>query len=212
MRMLAPLLLLLVLTASGPPRCVETETYLGDAESSDATERLIGEWYGGEGLIVRIRREPEDAPGLLRVNFVMIIGSGKNPVYFANYNAWYTALDGYEYLNLEKTSDHWPGQAPAPQRTIVRIAAVKDASVRLRLGDKEALAEGGADFWLLDGKKVAEAIRAGELKGRIEGEESDPLVTITATREALRAYLAAKGPGHVFRQEPLRMLRMPRMK
>jgi hypothetical protein len=54
MRILARLLLLLLI-ASGPGRCVETESSLGEPSAAEADERMIGEWYGGGLIMVSIR-------------------------------------------------------------------------------------------------------------------------------------------------------------
>ncbi|HEY7607671.1 MAG TPA: hypothetical protein VIF14_00435 [Alphaproteobacteria bacterium] len=208
MRIVARLLLLL-LVASGPPRCVETEGFLGEPSAAEADERMIGEWYGGGLIMVSIRKLEGDPAGQLRLSYILVSNDEKNPVSFANFRAWRTTLDGRTYLNLEKTSDAWSEKAVVPPRMVVRFEPISDGFVRMGIEGKEVSAQGGAQFWLMHTGNIATAIRAGELKGRVEGDPSDPTVTITASREELRAFIAAKGPDYVFQGSGFKLLRLP---
>ena len=207
MRILARLLLLL-LVASGPGRCVETESSLGDPSAAEADERMIGEWYGGGLITISIRKLDGDPAGMLRLSYILVSNDEKNPVSYANFRAWRTTMDGRTYLNLEKTSESWHETA-VPPRLIVRFEPMNEGFVRMGIEGKEIAAQGGAQFWLTHTGNITAAIRAGELKGRVEGDSADPPVTITATREELRAFIATKGPDYVFQGSGFKLLRLP---
>ena len=207
MRIFARLLLLL-LVASGPGRCVETESSLGEPSAAEADERMIGEWYGGGLITVSVRKLDGDPAGMLRLSYILVSNDEKNPVSYANFRAWRTTIDGRTYLNLEKTSESWHESA-MPPRLIVRFEPMSEGFVRMGIEGKEIAAQGGAQFWLMHTGNITAAIRAGELKGRVEGDSADPPVTITATREELRAFIAAKGPDYVFQGSGFKLLRLP---
>jgi len=208
MRIVARLLLLL-LVASGPGRCVETESSLGEASADDADDRMIGEWYGGGLIMVSIRKLEGDPAGVLRLSYILFSNDEKNPVSLANFRAWRTTMDGRTYLNLEKTAEYWSEKGVVPPRMIVRFEPISEGFVRMGIEGKEVAAQGGAQFWLMRTRNIAAAIRAGELQGRVEGDPADPQVTITASREALRAFIAAKGPDYVFEGSAFKLLRLP---
>lgn len=223
MRIFARLLLLL-LCASGPPRCVETEATLGDPETAEIDEKLVGEWIGLlPGGYVRIFPEKSERPGVLRIVHVDFDERNvDNPVTFVTFRAWRTSLGGRAYLDVEKIDEHPPGQyKDLLRRTIVRYEYVADASVRYRLLGKEFSAEGMVKFLYLDAEKIEAAIKAGRIAGRVEGEGKERRVTITATREALRAFLEAKGSDDLFERKTdgenkgenaIGLLRSPSMK
>jgi hypothetical protein len=56
-------------------------------------------------------------------------------------------------------------------------------------------------FLYLDADKIATAIGSGKIAGRVEGAGDERRVTITAAREALRAFLAAQGSDDFFKRK-----------
>lgn len=203
MRILARLLLVL-LCASGPPRCVETESTLADPETAEADEKLIGQWIGLlPGGSVLIFPEDSKRPGILRIVYAQIRESrDKDPVAFVTFRAWRTSLGGRAYLNVEKIAEHPPGEfADLQRRTIVRYEHVEDASTRYRFQGEEYSGHGMLRFLYLDADKIATAIGSGKIAGRVEGAGDERRVTITAAREALRAFLAAQGSDDFFKRK-----------
>jgi hypothetical protein len=214
MRILARLLLVLM-CANGPPRCVETEAFLSDPEGAEFDDGLLGEWYGGN-VHLSIARPEKEEPGILRVVYVAVDAAHREPVHFVAFRAWRTVISGSQYLNMEKLGEYWgQSESKVPARIIVQYDRSDDGSAHLRLSGLEGTAKGAIHFWFMDHAVVKAAIKAGELEGRVIGEGKDKRIIIAASREALRAFIAAKGSELAFRNDPkdrkpISLVRMPK--
>lgn len=161
----------------------DTRTLLADRKDSPADTRLLGAWYvsqDDETVIVHFvpgRTGPMEMVWMALSPKVAEVDRG--PVQWRRYAVWTTRLDGAEFLNLDLIE-------PKPQGE--RAAMI----VRYAVG-----ADGQLTGYLM-GPAVADAIKRGELAGVVEGAGVVQTSHVTATREALIAFIRERGPATVF--------------
>lgn len=178
LRALAGLVLVLLTGAC----LIETENTLGDPDPKTADARLLGTWYSAdpkEVVVFSFAADEKDG-GVYHVVFANLRPGQDEPVETATYRVWRTVVNGRAYLNAKRV-----GQGPKdmPAQTIFAYDIV----------------DGGLLLRIIDARRVADAIEAGKLKGKVTKGGFVDQVTVTSTRAELAAFVAeADKDGNLF--------------
>ena len=161
----------------------DTRSFLADRKDAPPDTRLLGAWYiaqEDETIIVHFvpgRTGPMEMVWMALSPKVAEVDRG--PVQWRRYAAWTTKIDGVDFLNLDLLE-------PKPQ--------AEGAAMILRY----TIGGDGALTGFIMGPVVADAIKRGELAGVVEGSGMVQTAHVTASREALLAFIAAHGAATVF--------------
>ncbi|MGE5147929.1 MAG: hypothetical protein ACM3N5_14345 [Candidatus Eiseniibacteriota bacterium] len=171
--------LAVVLTACLP----DTRNFLADRKESPADTRLLGAWYisqEDDTIIVHFvpgRTGPMEMVWMALSPKVADVDRG--PVQWRRYAVWTTRIDGVDFLNLDLIE-------PKPQAEGAAMI------LRYTIG-----ADGQLTGYMM-GPVVADAIKRGELAGVVEGTGAVQTAHVTANRDALIAFIKARGATSVF--------------
>ncbi len=181
LKSIAGLCLLLLTSAC----LVETEATLSDPDPKADDARLLGSWYAGKGgEMAVIAAVPDDTvPGAQRAVFVNVNAFATGEIDGARYSVWRTVVNGQPYLNVRRTGGN---VSDTPKVTIMAYDLASDGTLVLRL---------------MNTTLVIAAIEAGKLKGRFRKGQYVDEATITATREELRAFIAASNREELFSEK-----------
>jgi hypothetical protein len=170
----------------------DTRSFLSDRKDSPVDTRLLGAWYiaqEDDTILVHFipgRTGPMEMVWLALSPKVAEVDRG--PVEWRRYAAWTTKIDGVDFLNLDLIE-------PKPQ--------AEGSAMILRY----IIGEGQLSGYVM-GPTVADAIKRGELAGVVEGTGAVQTAHVTASREALIAFIEARGASTVFSESlpPFRQL------
>lgn len=152
---------------------VRTETFLSERADATVDERLYGAWSiepdQPDANSLFVRKSPD---GGLDILVVELTDSTSGDGYKVGWDAavvWPTEIDGAGYLNVQS----------------------EDANMILAYA---VTPEGALEIGYLDPKRLAEAVRGGDLKGTVESRFFTS-VTISDSRDNLIAFIRENG-GH----------------
>jgi hypothetical protein len=170
----------------------DTRNFLSERKDSAVDTRLLGAWYiAQEDDTILVHFVPGRTGPMEMVWMALspkVADIDRGPVQWRRYAAWTSKVDGVDFLNLDLIE-------PKPQTEGVQMIL------------RYTIAEGQLTGFVM-GPAVADAIRHGDLAGVVEGSGAVQTAHVTASREALIAFIKARGAATVFSESlpPFRQL------